>query len=336
MKTNEFREKLKNEDRETVERIANELYKSILKDKPKDEVQARISGILSKCEEIRTTAEKKQDMEFDKLKTEMLIFFENARNQLYFAPNRTVSKSRRENWDKEVKGYMARLDCIPRDSKYEEEAAELYIDLYHLMCRSCGYGMFNTMYKFKAIGIEQMDFYKKAVKRLFALGYTRERIEKVLDLTLYAYNEMGVCLEDKGIALVKIMKNKGPRRIAVEILMEKIAKKEKSHRRRSDGPKTKMDYIVMIELVNLCDIMLMFEVSLGNGREAAAFCIEHYRGCYKEIALFKALSIIERFKDTDKLWADVYGAAIKEGIEPREELVKTLSKKLKYKDFITF
>ncbi len=149
MKVQELRELLKVADREFLEKAFVESYKHFTKYQ-KEEADQIIKDILSGISPNK--AKKKTEIPFENLKQEITVFIENAHAQNYLFPNRIVPKNQRSKWRFLVKNFLKELEKVSQENENYEEAVNLLVDLYRLICDACSYDLFQQMTLFARLG----------------------------------------------------------------------------------------------------------------------------------------------------------------------------------------
>ncbi len=317
MKIQEFRDKLKQCNREDVEKIASELYKLLPKSKKEEDADPIIADIISsKIEDKKQKANAALD--FDSLKNDINEFLNNVDNNLYMMPNRIVPKNKRSKWRFEVKNYIKMLKMIPVDGENGEAAAILLRELYKRLAHGCGYYIFPTEDPFQSIGIRQPDFYEMLVNRTFATGFTDAKIRNMLeDAALVFIDRNSLNSELEAIYAASLTtsdlkyKALGFIREYVEQYEAEIAIQKKNRSNNS--------YRIRCYIEELCETMLMISILLYEPEDAVEYYWQHDKESDKEITLYKILDTIRQFGD-EKLWIRVYEDGLKKNIKPRNSL----------------
>ena len=328
MKIQEFRNVITKADRKDLERIAAELYKQIPKAKKESEADILINDILSHKESAgRKTPGLKVD--FPALKSEIDVFLDRVDENLYFAPNRIVPKSKRSKWRFEVKAFVKQLDQIPIDGSDAKEAADLYLGLYKRLCKGCGYYIFPTEDPFRAVGIPQTVFYEKLVRKTFATGYTDENLDKMLQAAALVNLDRETLHIQLEILFVSLLPTPDLKKKAIGIARGHVEKYEALLSRERPGwSNTRFELESNIE--EMCETILCLGISLCEGTDAVEYYWTHNnRDIDKEVTLYKILDTIELTDGRGTLWRNTYEEAVSlKRITPRDFLKEEYQKML--------
>lgn len=316
MKVQELRLLLNDADKEVLIKALVESYKQIPKSKKEDADQV-IRDILAGKEK----AAKKQPeaVDFDELEQQIREFLENARAQNYFAPNRIIPKSQRPKWRFLVKGYIKELDRITPQDANCARAGRLLLELYRLICEACNCYLFSTEDPFRSIGWDQSEFFSVVVRKIFATGYTGEKISELLICATTGgldRESLHICQET---VLLNELKGSDMKQMAAEEVRKLV---ENKSAQLSKGKKSSYhEYGVSDAVNNLCDMYLMLMVQLYEPEQGTKFYFEHYMARDKEIVLYCALQVAD-FMEEDELWLKIYEYGVSKKIKPRENLQK--------------
>ena len=180
MKVDELRAALSRYEAPELKEIAVMLYKSIPKSRKESDRLDEL--LLNYSKEKAKTTKKETPVDFDSLQSDIETFIEYASENLYLAPNRTVSKDKRSKWRFEVKRFVKGLIAIHGEDS--ETAALLLADIYEMLCYACNYWIFSSDNPFSAIGYEQPDFLRLVLGKIFYRGFSQDAIKKAVFLTL--------------------------------------------------------------------------------------------------------------------------------------------------------
>lgn len=314
MRIDELRRLLNTADRANLEKAFAECYKQLRKGQ-KEEIDQILTDILEGKAAKKKKAEKAAD--FEELEHQIQVFIDNAYAQNYFAPNRNVPKSQRPRWRFMVKNFIKELDKISLESKNYQRAVKLLTDLYCLICEACNYYLFSTEDPFRSIGWAQYKFFELVVKKIFAAGYSRESISRLLVIaatgglsreSLYIQQEM-VLISSLRTSDMKYMAIEEAKKL-IEGTKEKLSKLGNYDDRRYEAE----------EAVNeFCGVILLLSVELAEAEKGVKYYFKNSQKADKEITLYCVLRLIGMIEEND-LWIEVYEYGKKKEIEPRDSL----------------
>lgn len=321
MKVQELREKLKPAEKDTLEKMVVELYKKFPKAKKEEEIDVLIKDLLAGPGE-KVSKKSEKNVDFASLKGEILEFIENAYAGNYYEPNRVVPKHIRSKWRFRVKQFVKELEKISVDDQRYKESAELLTKLYKMMCTGCGYYLFTSYDPFRSVGIGQQEFYRKVLVRNFGIGYSEKIIKEMLLLAVNTNLDSMTINIDLEADFLSLLKTSDVKYTALRLAREEIQERELQLSAMNQYDTRK--YEIVKEVEEICKTILIIGIALGEPEESVTYYFKHYgcrNGREREIALYVALDIINRFSDDDGLWIRVYEKAVKSGIQPREELM---------------
>ena len=181
VKVQELRATMKGAPPTFLQNALVEAYKLIPKAK-KDEADEKIRAILQGEAPPAKPAPKKPEVIFSDLSQDIETFLENAYDQNYFAPNRTVPKAQRSRWRFTVKRFFADLEKISPDSPDYPAAADLYARLYAVLCEGCQMWLFSSDDPFKSIESSQEDLFTRLGHYVLQSGCTEENLRLLIPL----------------------------------------------------------------------------------------------------------------------------------------------------------
>ena len=183
LKLAEVRAMLKKHDRKNLEFIIAQLYKMIPRDKKIDnDVNSLIEYPEKFANSSKTSKKGKKKRPFNEVEKEVLFFEDNAYEQNYMAPNRSIKKADRPKWRFVVKRLYKELNEYAKQEEYIQKAADNLLKLYEVLTYACDYYLFNTYDAFDSVGIEQTVFYRSIIEKY---NETMERdgfISKSIDI----------------------------------------------------------------------------------------------------------------------------------------------------------
>ncbi|MEM6698264.1 MAG: hypothetical protein AAF599_07705, partial [Bacteroidota bacterium] len=184
MKVAELREKLSKMKKEELIKVASEFYKLIPKAKKED---YGLDDFINNPSKRQKKASSKQALTLDEIQPELRTFIANAKEQYYLYPNKVVPKKERSTWRFKVKKWYKELINVNRADKDIHRQAQLLLELYELMCESCGYEYFTAYDPFESIGIAQSDFYRSVISLLHEAKGKLETVQQAITLIVYNY-----------------------------------------------------------------------------------------------------------------------------------------------------
>lgn len=318
MKVAELRKILNNTSDDVLKNVLVEVYKLVptCKKETADEIITNvISGNTKKITKTKET------VDYKKLSNEINTFLKHAYAQYYVAPNRVIPKKDRSKWRFQVKRYVKELDKVDSGNEFYNEAIDLLVKLYKLMCDACSYYLFTTDDSFNSVGISQDDFYRIIATKKLSLGYTNENITTLLIVastgglsrsSLHIYQELILLsqLKDENILHLAIDKAKE--------LVDSTSEKIKGTREYSSAK-----YALIESVNNYCDFILMASIKLDEFDDGIDYYFKHNQDRDEEVKLYCALDCIEWFEeDNNELWIKCYEYGVKNRkIKPRDYLI---------------
>lgn len=323
MKIAEVRALLAGYSPEQLKLIIAEMYKAIPKKIKEDK---GIDAIVKDPDAfVRSKKGKKKPKLPDifDLQEETETFLENAYAQNYFAPNRVIPKSQRFKWRFIVKRLYKDLIAAASDEKNLPIAARLVEKLYCLLCYACGVILFSCWDPFDSVQVEQPEFFRSllALKsrnepakefvgntiRLIVENqvnrYTlpMELMEVALEFfTTPDLKEMAVTACEREIKALKQPQKEG-----------KQAKKRKRNSRRDKASR----------INELTGMAFLACASLRDFERGVAIINEHYQSPCPEVRLYVLMNLLRSFQQ-DRYLIEAYERAVRQGVKPREELVR--------------
>ena len=175
MLVSELKKELAKYDRKDVEKIVIELYKRIPKNK-KEEYQ--IDDFIKNAQEKTKSVVK--NVTIGELQKEIIYFLDCVDNEYYVIPNKVVPKKERSTWRFKVKRFYKELIKYDPVTIEGVLATDLLIQIYKRISIGSNRLLFSNWETFRAIGIEQVDFFEVLLNRIFA----REHNEKNMKLCI--------------------------------------------------------------------------------------------------------------------------------------------------------
>ncbi len=326
MKIAELRKLLENTNEDLLKKTIVEVYKLVPSAKKSD-----ADNIIADVLNGNTTKKVKKDngTSFAELSDEINTFLENVYEQNYFVPNRAVPKKDRPKWRFLVKRYVKELDKITLDNEHYDEACNLLVKLYAMMCHACNYYLFATRDPFQSVGIEQFAFYSLVVNKVLSKSYCENNITTLLILAATSGLSMNSLSSDQESYLISSLDKSDYLYMAVKIAKEKIV--ELKEKLKALPQYSNNRYFIENDINNYCDFILMAEIKLQEYDDAIAYYFNNSEDFDKEVTLYKALDIVDWFAEDDKLWLEYYNYGLKKKIKPRDQLKDEYKQKAKNK-----
>ena len=320
MKIAEVREKLAKYSNKELRIIIAELYKAIPKAiKEEQGIDALINNPLDadKTGKKRKKASPALDIESIKFETEQ--FIENAYEQNYFAPNSVIHKKDRPKWRFIAKRLFKELTLAASVEENIPLASELLEKLYVLLCYSCEYVLFSAYDSFESTGIEQKEFFHRVLllksQHEKKPDFVRNAISIMINNGLNRYTLYSTLMD----VIIDFVKTPDLKEMAIttcdELLLE--LKSDHTTKRNSDT----FTYEQEEKIQNLAEMAFLCYAQLHEYEKA----IDHFKKNYvetdKEIFLYILLKLLFSLNQKD-YWIREYEVALKEGVQPRENLRK--------------
>ncbi len=296
MLVNEIKEEIKSYDKKELTKIILELYKKIPKKVKEDyDIDDFIKNINkdNKVEETKIS--------FKQLQEEIVYFLNCVDAEYYCSPNRVIPKSERSSWRFKVKKFYKELMKIDPTTDNGKVATYLLIELFKRLSTGTNYLLFTSCNTFSALKVSQTDFYDLIIKRIFSNGYTRENIERCVDL-LDVYkdpNELSFSLYYLLISSLKTVDNK-------EQAIDALKKKINYLRERDLKVKDSTTSYYINEDINYCIISISnIYILLSEVDEAINYFHKNYGEDNKDKKEEKLLEILEENDLIDE-WIEEY------------------------------
>ena len=170
----EFKEFLKELDRESLEGVAALLYKRETK-AGKEYADRAIEDYLMELKEKREEKEKpkpkKEELPFEELKAQVEEFVADAVAYNYMLPNDKIPPREQTKWKSTAKAFFKALEAVPGDGENASEALRLYRRLLILMndCNTGEQNRFPTKYAWRALRLSQREALKTLTGMYFAM-----------------------------------------------------------------------------------------------------------------------------------------------------------------------
>ncbi len=317
MKIQEFRDKIKQATREQLEYIASDLYKMLPKNKKEadgDNFDSRLEEILKSNPnekiKIKSNAGKKDAIPFSELQSELSYFFDLVDNDLYIAPNRVVTRTKRSKWRFEVKRFIKELDKITISDENYYLAVDLYKEIYRRLCLACGFYIFPTDTPFSAVGISQSSFLENVLRKYFINGYSKEVLTSMIDLVTNTYVDIDTTSDVMVGIFIDCLPNRTVRDLAIEIAKDRF---EDSYCNIS-SKFTNRDFRISYRKERLLIMILGLYMKNYEGKTGATYFLKNVDNKIdsKYHQLFWNISFFHRFfGEKTNFWLEIYEEAVK-------------------------
>lgn len=317
MKIGEIREILKGYSDEQLRAIITEMYKAIPKAiKENKDIDSMIKDTTTLAQSGKRREKEVEPPDIEFLRYEVEEFIEYAYKQYYFAPNSFVHKKDRPKWRFTVKRFFKELTSAASVEENLPIASELLEKLYVLLCYACSYILFSGDDPFWSVGIEQKDFFHRVISLKYQYENKSDFIENAIALmvnnslnrdTLY-FTLMNVILE--------FLKTPDMNAMAVAKCDKLILTAKSEHPTQKTS-----EYEIESKIKNLSEMGFLCYAHLYEYDNAIDYFKKNYSERDKEISLYALLRLLFQLGLKD-YWLKEYEEAIKNGIQPRERLIK--------------
>lgn len=325
MKIDELKAKVRQCSAENLEKALIFTYKKLPKSK-KEEIDEELLGILAgKTAAVRTVRHKTNRVEdFESLQQEIEIFLDDAREGYYFAPNRKIPKAQRSKWRFAVMRYVKTLKTTRPDNPHYEQATDLLIELYKVMCKACTVYLFNTEDAFASIQTGQTEFYTTIAGRVFPSGVaerTKDDIRKMADLAANPGVSRETVEMDQVDVFMHFMDSERTLENAYSVIHELISGKEEELAGIPAHSFDLSDFFLKESIETLDRIALWVSARLGIADTEYPYYFDHSYENDPEISLYCAIEYVFRPDHDRQNIIGIYDYAVKyKKVKPREEL----------------
>lgn len=322
MKVPELREKLSKLKKEEVVKLAVEFYKRVPKAKKEDYA---LDNLINNPNEKKAKVVKSKVSLFE-LEFEVSTFIEYAEEQYYFAPNQYVSKRERPKWRFKVKRFYKDLTNRNLQEGDLEIQSELLSKLYELMCKACGYTLFNTDNPFRSVGVTQTEFYKSVLTLMEEAEGKSALVEKGIDLIVQNYLDRETVYSGLMRQLVEALNIPDLKYDAIEKAKELTIKNGFSPSGKKSKGKSRYattDYQQQRRHNNYTELVFRLYASLHEYEEGIKHYKKHHYQSDAEVKLYILISLLFNHKKPELICREIE-TGIKQGIKPRENLIKML------------
>lgn len=315
MLVGELKNLIKKYNADELQRLIVELYKTM----PKQLRETRGIDLLLEqgpdhIKRIKSIQSEKPAVDIVDLRASAETFLENAWQQNYMAPNRTIAKKDRPKWRFIVLDFFKKLQTVPADSDDGRTATELMVRLYQMLCHACAYYLFRTDDPFRSVGIVQTETLDIIVQRILLGGITPARISQVIELVIDGKVDRETLPEQLIETALNQFKTPDLRELALTEANRIIDKHgEKRLPKQADF----MVRNAWNKKHNLL-VTVIFSLLIRQSEmdKAIQYFNNNYREDNKEILLYVLLRSL-RERDLKDHWLREYELAVKRGVKPR-------------------
>lgn len=321
MKVNELREKLSKLKKEEIVQIASEFYKLIPKSKKED---YDLDSYINNPSKRQKKSKPKAMMSLAEIEVLINEFIEDAKEQYYLIPNRKVPKKERSTWRFKVKRWYKNLINTQRSDKDLVKQSNLLLNLYELICESCGYQYFSGYDSFQSIGIEQLTFYRSVIalkqESQGKLDSVRECIELIVNNYLNRYTLYSMLMRELLSTFETVdLKKKGIEVVEGLILDNGFTQKKRDQKYHYYSTK---DFLQREKNNNLSELGLRLYISLYEIEEGILFYEKYYHE-NEEVKLYILIRILFELRKKEEIVKQLENSLVK-GIKPRKNLLNLL------------
>lgn len=277
------------------DKLIIELYKRIPK-RVKEEYE--IDNYIININDVPKKEKANKEISLEELVKEIHYFIDCAKKGLYQSPNRIISKSERSKWRFKVISFYKDLNKFDAKTVDGNKATDLLIELYKLMSYSSNYLTFSNWETFRAIKVEQKDFYYNIINRKFAYSIDEDVMKVLVNLFSVESDPYGYGVNALVSAFVDSLTTNDMKTMALEMLLDK--------HREFKGVNTKKLSYSEEEKINMY-VTAIFDINilLGTIDKGIEFFHKNYIARDKEIREYVLLNRIAYF-DLDEVWVAEY------------------------------
>jgi hypothetical protein len=324
MKAKELRAILSEIPKDKLLNLTVEFYKLI----PKAQ-----QGMAVLDDYIETSTRKKKkkpiaELTLADIEQQINEFIIDVRNQDYLYPNEMILKKERLAWRSKVKRWGKALTKKNRVEVDIPKQVELLTNLYQVLCESCVCEYFSAYDAFQSIGVKQVSFYRNILKLLQKIENDNWKITQgiilIVDNPLNTYT----LYPDLIIQFVKSLRKETYYEKAVHIAQGLLIENDFNFNKNTMLPDPVLSesetYKKEEKHNNLTELLYRLHVKLSD-YTTAIDCYKKYYYCLNEEIKLSILVSLLFEKGKKKLIKKEIELAIKNGIEPRENLLNLLS-----------
>ncbi len=317
LKLAEVRAMIKKHDRKNLEFIIAQMYKMIPKDRKIDnDVNSLIENPEKFANRSKVSKKGKTMRPFNEVEKEVLFFEDNAYEQNYMVPNRSIKKADRPKWRFVVKRLYKELNEYAKQEEYIQKAADNLLKLYEVLTYACGYYLFRTYDAFESVGIEQTVFYRSIIEKY---NETIERdafISKSIDIMFDNYLNRNTLYSDLMILFLEYIQTPDMLYLTIDI----SGKKRQELVKNKKSTKYQYEYEVNEKLNNYTKLIFRCYARLYEFDNAIIDYQKNMIESSEEVKLYILVWLLLDYKQKDLILKIITEAEKK--ISLREGLVK--------------
>lgn len=322
MKVSELRTLLKNCSGTAVSAALVEVYREVPRGR-KPELDGKIRAILAGEKPPAGTppAPKNSILDFGSLKKEIQQFVEDVYGGLYCLPNRE-----RPQWRFKVMRFIRELQKVTPEMEFCDEAADLFVSLYELLCAGCMLGLFTSEDPFASIRRSQEDVYGAMARLVLSTGFTSGKAERLILLSSTGGLSQDTAHRDVQKALLPLLRNDEERRTVMATAKSLCTTQfERTLVYITGHEFGSVPYTVDEAVDDLCGLACLAACQLGG--PAPLDAIDFFYTHTRELSLEGVLHSVLQDTGSTGLWIQLYEDGLTRGITPREELQKAYAEK---------
>lgn len=296
MLVSELKTEIEKYDKKELKSIIIELYKRIPKNKKED---YNIDEFIKDIKKNNKTNKKLID--FETLQKEIIYFLQCVDNEYYAIPNKIVSKKERSSWRFKVKRYYKELNNILPNSNNGYSATLLLIEIFKRLSIGSNRLLFINWETFRALGVSQADYYDYLIKRILYHGYTKENLEKCIDLLDIPKDPYELSYDMFWIFLSNL-KTCDTKEISIELLNEKI---NILNQKLKETKNSHQEFDIKENINNYVKCVLELYLMLNKYEVGIKYFHKNYIESTKEVKEYVLLNKLEDLELT-KEWLKEY------------------------------
>ena len=296
MLVSELKTEIEKYDKKELKSIIVELYKRMPKNKKED---YNIDEFIKDINNNNNKMNKKID--FETLQKEIIYFLQCVDHEYYAIPNKIISKKERSSWRFKVKRYYKELNNILPDSNNGDIATLLLIEIFKRLSIGSNTLLFINWDTFRALGVSQSDYYDSIIKRILFHGYTKENLEKCIDL-LDVSKDPNELSYDMFWVFLSNLKTFDTKEISIELLN---AKTNILNQKLKEIKNSHQEFYISENINNYVECILELYLMLNEYEAGIKYFHKNYIESSKEVKEFVLLGKLEELKLT-KEWIKEY------------------------------
>lgn len=324
MKVKELRDILSKIPKDKLLNLTVECYKLI----PKAQKETAALDDYIKTSVCKKSKAPRVEMALVDLEQEINQFIIDVRNQDYLYPNEKILKRERSAWRSKVKRWGKALTKKNRVEVNIPKQVELLIKLYQILCESFVYEYFSAYDAFQSVGIKQVAFYRNILKLLQKIEDDEWKITQAITLIVNNPLNTYTLYSDLIIQLVKSLRTKHYYEKAIAITNKLMIENnfDFSEIGNAAGELFSENEVLTKEEKHNSLVELLYRLHAKNSNYTKAInCYKKYYYCLnEEIKLYVLVRLLFE-KGKKKLIKKEIELTLKNGVEPRENLLKLLT-----------